>query len=432
MKLIRLEDFILLPNRQRRTFDEKKLQELAGSIQEKGILHPPVVRNDGVTLVAGERRSKAMVWLHYMKIPFKCNGEIVPENMLPVTLIGELTDLQVREAELEENLIRVDLSWQEEAMAIAELTEMRKEQNPNWTAKDTARELTPEDEKEHSATYQKVREAEILKNHLNDPEVSKAKTAAEASKIIRKKIQRQTNEMLATVHAASDTQHTIINGDMLDVLPNLEANTFAVILTDPPYGINADNFGGQADAEHEYDDTPERAEQLVRVLAREGYRVCRSEAHAYVFCDIRLFFSFKEAFVAEGWDVWPTPLIWVKGNGMLPRPDHGPRRVYEAIMYAIKGNKKVNAVYPDVAVCSGVQRPTFGAEKPAELYANLLRRSVVPGDKVLDCFAGAGPIIPASNECSVTATAIELNKDKYNYILLRLNERQNIEEEKVA
>jgi DNA modification methylase len=427
MHFLAFKDVIILPNRQRKTFDETRLQELAESIRDKGLMHAPVVRDDGRTLVVGERRTKAMAYLAHMNIPFSYNGQPVERGFMPVSFASELGEFKLREAELEENLCRVDLTWQEEAMAIAELTALRREQDPNWTPKDTAREIDREEDVDNSPTYTKARDAEILKNYLDDPDVLKAKSAREAASIIKKKVQRKTNEMLATVHNAADTQHTILNGSMLDILPTLQDETYSVILTDPPYGVNADKFGAQASAEHEYEDDIHHALRLVEVLAKEGFRICRKEAHAYVFCDIRVWPMFSVLFAEAGWDVWPTPLIWVKGNGMLPRPEHGPRRCYETILYANKGDKKINSVQPDVVVCAGVARPTFGAEKPAEVYANLLRRSTVPGDKVLDCFAGAGPIIPASNECCVTATAIELNKDKYNHILLRVDEGSTVE-----
>lgn len=422
MPLLAFTDLIILPNRQRKNFDEGKLEELAASIQDKGILHPPVVRNDGRTLVAGERRSKAMAYLSHMKIPFFFEGQPVPPGHMPVTLIGELTSIQIREAELEENLCRVDLSWQEEAFAIAELTALRQEQHESWTMKDTAKELDNTTDEPSSVAYSKVKEAEILKNYMDDPEVLKAKSSKEAVKLVRKKVQAKMNAMMAEVHKNSDTKHNILNADLRDVLPGLPDKTFSVILTDPPYGVNADSFGSMAKAEHQYTDSPEHAMELIRFVATEGYRIACDEAHAYVFCDIRMWPQFCVEFAAAGWDVWNTPLIWVKSNGMLPRPEHGPRRCYETVLYAIKGDKKVNTVQPDVLMVSEVQRPTFGAEKPAALYRNLLRRSVMPGDNVLDCFAGAGPILPAANSCAVTATAIELNVDKYNHILLRLEE----------
>lgn len=66
-----LEDII--PNRfqPRLTFDEKKLQELADSIKQHGIIQPIVVRkvSDKYEIIAGERRYKAALLAGLTKIP---------------------------------------------------------------------------------------------------------------------------------------------------------------------------------------------------------------------------------------------------------------------------------------------------------------------------------------------------------------------------
>ena len=425
MQLIKFTDLIIPENRQRKKFTEKALEDLAASIQKVGLLHPPVVRNDGQTLVAGHRRSKALAWLSHMKIPFRCGGEMIPLGMMPVLTMSELSAIELEEAELEENLIREDLTWQEEAQAMLRLTELRQKQDETWTNKDTAREVdgASRDEEPSPATYVRTRNAEILRDHLDDPDVIAAKSSKDAIKIVRRKIQEKAHAILAEVHQKSDTQHNIILGDMIKEIATLPENTFSCILTDPPYGVNAQDFGGQASNAHEYEDTPEYAMKLIETLAIEGFRVAADQAHIYVFCDIRMWPQFCEVFRRAGWDVWQTPLIWIKNNGMLPRPEHGPRRCYETILYGIKGGKKVNSVRSDTLIIPELARIQFGAEKPPALYQDLLRRSVLPGDEVLDCFAGAGPILPAANSCSVTATAIEMNEKKYNYMLLRVNER---------
>ncbi len=105
---------------------------------------------------------------------------------------------------------------------------------------------------------------------------------------------------------------------------------------------------------------------------------------------------------------------------MLPRPDHGPRRTYETIIYAIKGDRPVTAVYPDVISINGLQAPRYGAEKPVELYENLMHRSCRPGDLVWDAFAGTGPVFPAANKLSLRAVGTELSPDKYAFAKLRL------------
>lgn len=88
----------------RKDFDEKALSELAESIEQHGVLQPLVVRplaNGGYQLVAGERRWRA--------------ARIAGLNEVPV-IIKELTDEEVIEIAMIENLQREDLNPLEEAL----------------------------------------------------------------------------------------------------------------------------------------------------------------------------------------------------------------------------------------------------------------------------------------------------------------------------
>jgi len=110
MNIIPISKLIISENRQRKTFPGDALQELVDSILSKGLMHPPVVQNDGVTLVAGERRYRALQEIAKKKEVYFCNGQVIPDNHIPVTLLGDLTPFEIMEAELEENVCRLDLS----------------------------------------------------------------------------------------------------------------------------------------------------------------------------------------------------------------------------------------------------------------------------------------------------------------------------------
>ena len=91
-------------NQPRKDFDEKALSELAESIEQHGILQPLVVRplaNGSYQLVAGERRWRA--------------ARIAGLTEVPV-VIKELTDEEVIEIAMIENLQREDLNPLEEAL----------------------------------------------------------------------------------------------------------------------------------------------------------------------------------------------------------------------------------------------------------------------------------------------------------------------------
>jgi len=93
------------PNQPRKTFNEESLKELAESIGNHGILQPLVVTKmgDGYRIVAGERRYRA--------------AKIAGLTLIPV-IIKELTEKEIREIALVENLQREDLNPMEESEAL--------------------------------------------------------------------------------------------------------------------------------------------------------------------------------------------------------------------------------------------------------------------------------------------------------------------------
>ncbi len=98
------------PNRSqpRKHFEESKLQDLADSIREKGILEPLIVRKreEGYELIVGERRWRAAQKAGLKEVP---------------VLIRELEGRAALEVSLIENLQREDLNPLEEAEAYQRL-----------------------------------------------------------------------------------------------------------------------------------------------------------------------------------------------------------------------------------------------------------------------------------------------------------------------
>jgi ParB/RepB/Spo0J family partition protein len=411
MKVIPFAELTIPADRQRQHFDPKALVELADSIMSKGLLHPPVVRWNGETfdLIAGERRTRAIRSISSIGVAVICNAQVIPPDHFPVTLIGDLDALSLREAELEENILREDLTWQERAAATAELADLRQAQAAEKGETTSIRSVASEIMGKLAVGSEITRVAESINvaKHLEDPDVAKAKSQKEAVKIIRKKAEAAHREVLAQQFNPAKTPHSIIQGSCFDFAKAVPDNSQDCILTDPPYGIGADNFGDMAGTEHAYVDSYEYAMKCYDLVATEGFRVAKEKAHLYVFLDPRYWDEIRLKFILAGWDVWPTPLIWDKTNGMLPKPDFGPRRTYEMILYANKGERKVLKVGMDVLRFPLLSERDHGAQKPVGLFADLLSRSCYPGNSVIDFFSGSGTILPASNRLKLIATAME-------------------------
>ena len=97
------------PFQPRRWFREEPLAELAASVKEYGVLQPLLVRLDGhdrYELVAGERRLRA--------------SRLAGREKVPVLLV-EMSDQEVAEVGLIENLQREDLHFLEEAESFKQL-----------------------------------------------------------------------------------------------------------------------------------------------------------------------------------------------------------------------------------------------------------------------------------------------------------------------
>lgn len=96
------------PYQPRKTFDEDKLQDLAKSIQQHGILQPIVIREtiQGYYIVVGERRFRA--------------SQIVGLESIPA-IVKKLSDEDMMELAIIENLQREDLNAIEEAESYKKL-----------------------------------------------------------------------------------------------------------------------------------------------------------------------------------------------------------------------------------------------------------------------------------------------------------------------
>ena len=130
-KTIPFDSIVILDNRQRREFDAQAMEELRQSIEDRGLMHAPVMREFAgeLILVAGERRLKAIQDLWALGGKLVYNNEIIPEGRVPYVTLGELSTLEAEEAELDENLRRKDLTWQEHAAAVQKLHNLRIKQS---------------------------------------------------------------------------------------------------------------------------------------------------------------------------------------------------------------------------------------------------------------------------------------------------------------
>lgn len=111
LEKIAVKDIRTNPFQPRKVFDQEKLEELAQSIKENGLIQPIIVRKSpiiGFELLAGERRFRA--------------SKIAGLDLVPA-IIKELTDQEMMRQAIIENLQREDLNPIEEAISYQKLVD---------------------------------------------------------------------------------------------------------------------------------------------------------------------------------------------------------------------------------------------------------------------------------------------------------------------
>ena len=109
LKLIRISDIQKNPYQPRKEFSKEKIEELAQSIKENGLIQPIIVRQSpviGYEILAGERRYRASIAAGLSEVP---------------VIIKKLSDQDMMVHSIIENLQREDLNPIEEAKAYQSL-----------------------------------------------------------------------------------------------------------------------------------------------------------------------------------------------------------------------------------------------------------------------------------------------------------------------
>lgn len=432
---IAITDIFVPADRQRRNpSDARPLEDLKRGILSKGLFHPPVLasRNNvdpsepQLQLVAGERRLLAIRQLHDDGLEFTFNGAVVPPGYIPYTLLSSLEPADLEEAELEENILRAQLPWNEEADAKLKIHNLRAAQNPNQTLAQTAQEIvdkTQSPKRTVGSEASALSMTKMIQPYKDTPMVKGAKSLKKAYLAVidaeKAKLQRTLRNL-----APAASPHKLIHGDFFEVGKTLEENHFDVIFSDPPYGISADKQSFEK--KHDYDDGPEYALSLYREIFVRGWKLLKPQGAVIVFCDIDHFKTIRTYAESMAYSTWRTPLIWHKGNeGPAPWGRNGFQRTYETFLYAVKGQRPLaHGPEPDVKSFARTNRSDrrHAAEKPVELLRYLLQLTCTTGCRVLDPCAGSGPLLAAAKDLGVELTLIERNEDYYNQLCARAQE----------
>ena len=396
MDLVRLE-LIDIPAKRFRPV-KKEVDEIAASMKQYGQLQPIILRKkpkDGrCELVDGLHRYTAAGIINWTSI-----WAVYTEYIDPFVL---------REIELEVNIRRVEMTWQEQQYAIAELHELKTIKDPTWTQRHTA-EAT-------NRVQSKVAEAIKFKQMAElFPEIAKAKSMRQAQSWMQLKA-RTVTRVLAVKEDPKydDIESKIILGDSVEVIRSIPDESFHMVLTDPPFGIGYDTHKAGTNSSTTYEDSEESYERLL-TMADDLYRVINKNGWLIWFLGISWYSRVKPIFREAGFIVDEVPIVWDRSEGHLytMRPDRYFARGYDIALHCIKGSPEIILRgKSNIIRVPPVEEKEFFVERPVELYVELIRRLTLKGEKVADFFAGSGSVLAAAASLQRDFFGVELSAER--------------------
>lgn len=199
-----------------------------------------------------------------------------------------------------------------------------------------------------------------------------------------------------------------VTSDWQDTIKNIPDNSIDMVITDPPYGMNYQSNRRKTKHNKIKNDT---SLEWVQEWCEELNRICKSEAHMYVFCSWHKVEVFKKHLRNV-----KNILIWEKNNiGMGDLAgDYAPK--YEMCIFCSNGEKKLNGKRdPNILKSPRIKTDYHPTEKPLNLIKYLITKSSNKKDIVLDTFAGSFTTALAAKELERNYICFEIDP-KYTKI----------------
>lgn len=405
--------------RQRRTI---QIDDLTRSITQIGLINPIIVRHDLespniLSLVAGERRLEACKALGWFDIP--------------VRFAHDLTPIEASIIELEENIKREDLNWQDRVAAIAKIHSLYLQLDSGWTLTETA-DAT-------SLTSGTVSMYLRVNSELADPRISDCGTVREAYNVIARRDQRQMGNSLAELledpspppHqdafekiAADVSEHSVVatvpttpkkdtidptmsilNTSFLEWAPSYTGPKFNFIHCDFPYGIDYAAGSQGLGSEHTpYQDTPANLKDLLTCFIDHFNRFASISCHVMFWysAKFKLTTQFLAGFHSIKWCL--HPLIWLRtdNSGVSPDPRRLPRHIYETCLFGSRGDRNLVRVMADAYASPG-DRTIHPHTKPEPMLRHFFQMVVDEHTTFLDPTCGSASSLRAAESLGASS-----------------------------
>lgn len=385
--------------RQRKELDVEALKD---SIRRLGILHPAIITRD-LVLIAGERRVTACRQLGIQ---------------MPVRFYDTLAPIELHIVELEENLKRVDLPWQDMVHATMRIHDLYTSSEEAWTFEKTAQRIGVD----RSVVGKLLKVGE----NMDDPRVLESQGWQAAFNLIARGNARAGDVAMTTLMEETNIAFggsleetppdepkpepkikpdSIIHGNFLEWAPAYSGPTFNFIHCDFPYGINAFRPGGKigsgSSVLNEYKDTEDTYTALLDCMLDNLDKLLSPSGHIMFWFSMQHFTRTRTKLYKAGLTIHPHPLIWVKSDnsGISSDPRRVPRHVYETALFAWRGERPIEKLVSDV--CSApTDKSIHPSAKPEEVLRHFFGMIVDGTTRMLDPTAGGGSAIRAAEHYS--------------------------------
>lgn len=383
------------------------IDELMDSIKRVGLIHPIVLSEDNVLIVGGNRLEacKRLGW-----------------EKIPASYMKDLTDDMRQIVELDENVRRTDLTWQEWCRAVRDLNTLLCSTYPDWNMEQVASYVGYDSS--HLGRLIRVANALDSKNqHVIAASGLKAAINT-LERETKRRVADETNEMW---DAITEQQMGIDDDDSGDVKvvsksggkrkPREEAvlhtdftkwaskykgPKFNLLHCDFPYGIEHGKSGqGSSKSWGAYDDSEDVYWQLLQSLADNRDKLLYPSAHIIFWFSMRFYTETIEFFHTHmpEMEVDHQPLIWHKSDnkGIIRDAKHTPRNITETAFFITRGNREIiKSVGNCYSAPTQKSKATHISEKPVPVLKHFLQLCCDGYSELLDPTCGSGSALRAA------------------------------------
>jgi DNA modification methylase len=352
-----------------------RAEGIAESMLKFGQLQPIIIDSQ-YNLVDGLHRLEAV----------RMNGQ----THIDCVFKEEADPIFLREVELEVNIMREEMTWQEKQAAIAELHSLKSDADPDWTQTKTAAVI---------GSYRHADVSNALKLEAAMklfPELATAKSTRQALRWAERKAKgiHRVLEVQDSEVDYSDIESKILLGDSVELIKGVPDESFDAIITDPPFGIRYDDrVAGSGHSTSSYEDSETSYLRLLTMVP-DLYRTLKPDGWCVWFLGITWYERAKVAFREAGFRVDECPIIWDRSGGhtLSTVPDKWFAKAYDIALHCAKGDPNLalhshNIIKVDPV--EGDDRELL-VERPVELYGELIKRLTIAGESVADFFVGSG------------------------------------------